>query len=80
MRAKKSQAINPWAAIDAMVKQDPEPMGPEWFTKDDFAARYGYSPGQAYRKCKAMYKSGVLKSWSGISATNRRLTTKYSAA
>lgn len=80
MRAKKSQAINPWAALDAMLKQDPEPMGPEWFTLKDFMTRYGYSETPALRRCKAMCKSGVLKSWTGLSATNRRLTTKYAIA
>lgn len=80
MRAKKSQAINPWAAIDAMVKQDPEPMGPEWFTVGDFAVRYRYSLPQSASRCKAMHLAGKLKRWIGVSANNRRKTTKYSAA
>ena len=31
---------NPWAALDALMKTDPEPMGPEWFTIGQFAVRY----------------------------------------
>ena len=79
-RMKTNKPTNPWAAIDAMVKQDPEPMGPEWFTKEDFAARYGYTLQTANNMCRRMFCDGKLKRWIGTASYNRRKTAKYAAA
>lgn len=80
MQAKKSQLTDPWAAIDALVKTDPEPTGPEWFTAAQFGERYGYDAATAHNKLDRLVKLGRLRSWKGLASANRRVTTKYRAA
>lgn len=78
MPAKTSKATdNPWAALDSIMKMDPEPVGHDWFTARDFAARYGLSECRAAAKLAAMHLAGSVKRWKGVGAVNRRLTTKY---
>lgn len=70
---------NAWAAIDAMVKQEPEPSGPAWFTPQEFAARYGLSLSRAGNKLTELYRVGAVERWRGIGAASRRTIVKYRA-
>ena len=65
---------NPWAALDALMKADPEPTGPEWFTVYDYTDRYGGSTSGNAAKLK---RDTRFKQWTGISGESRRRTTKY---
>ncbi len=62
---KTKTQSNPWAALDALMKTDPEPTGPEWFTTDDFAERYKLTVGGAAQRLKALVTAGKLKKWKG---------------
>ena len=77
MPAMKSKATDPWAAMDALMRTKPEPVGAEWFTAEQFGDRYGYSAAVAHNKLLAMFKSGKLDKWKGLSGTCRRITTKF---
>ena len=79
MQAKKSPVTDPWAAIDALVKTDPEPTGPEWFTLKEFSQRYGLSLYGATARLRKLEQAGKVKSWQGTSAANRRLVLKFCA-
>ena len=64
---------NPWAALDAIMAKEQEPIGPEWFTQDDFEARYGFCCKTAWAKLKDMVKAGTLECWTGrVEALNRK--------
>ena len=64
---------NPWAALDAIMAKEQEPTGPEWFTQDDFEARYGFCCKTAWAKLKGMVKAGTLECWTGrVEALNRK--------
>ncbi len=65
---------NPWAAIDAIVRANPEPTGPEWFTTKDYVDRYGGSKCQAHAK---LSKDSRFKKWTGTCAATNRVTTKF---
>lgn len=78
MSTKKQS--NPWAALDALMKTDPEPTGPEWVTAEQFGARYGLSARAAFNKLKGLQSVGKMKRWKGLSLTTRRITTKWSIA
>jgi hypothetical protein len=80
MRQRASKSIDPWAALDALVKQEAEPMGAEWFTVIQFAKRYGYSENGAYGKVRELHRSGKLEKWKGIGLDARRALTKYRLA
>jgi len=56
---------DPWAALDAIMATEPEPMGPEWFTVREFAQRYKMSTRNAQQKLGAMYDAGQLNRWRG---------------
>ena len=71
----KKNHTNPWAAIDAIVKANPEPMGPEWFTVNDYTARYGGSNAQNHVKLSADTR---FKKWTGVGGPNRRTISKFS--
>lgn len=73
----KNTDINPWAAMDEIVKQSQEPNGPEWFTVLDFANRYKVSRKCAQERLQRMFEDGVLKRWFGLSEKSRRITAKY---
>lgn len=77
MPAKKSQLTNPWAAIDALMKTDPEPTGPEWFTVEAFATRYGMSIPGAGQKLTRLAVAGTMDRWSGVSSISKRRINKY---
>ena len=78
MPAKTSKPINPWAAMDALIKFVPEPQGAEWFTAKTFAERYHISQGQADRRLRVMLAQGLLEHWrGGAEASKNRITNKY---
>lgn len=80
MPRQTSKPTDPWAAIDALVKQESEPVGPEWLTVEQFAARYNINKRQAALKCCKMLKQGQLKRWQGFSQATHRIINKYSPA
>ena len=75
-----SKAIDPWTALDAIVKLGHEPTGPEWFTASQFAERYNISIKMARTRCHKMNQKGQLKKWVGFSKSSRRVINKYSLA
>lgn len=80
MPRQKSTATDPWAALDAIVKREEEPTGPEWFTVDQFAERYKMSDSRARFRCDQMYRKGQLKRWQGIGSGSKRMMNKYCLA
>lgn len=65
---------DPWAALDKLYNSNPEPMGAEWFTVQEFAGRYGKSrPGAA----SCLKEDKRLEKWVGIGAANKRMICKY---
>jgi hypothetical protein len=55
------------------MAKEQEPIGPEWFTQDDFEARYGFCCKTAWAKLKDMVKAGTLECWTGrVEALNRK--------
>lgn len=68
---------DPWAALDAIMATDPEPMGPEWFTVNDVMQRYGLGRVAAYNRCRALVNNGKADEWSGVTKANNRITSKY---
>jgi hypothetical protein len=77
MPAPKSKPIDPWAAIDALIKPNPEPCGPGWFTVREFAIRYGMAESGAIKRLKRMVAAGTMESWIGVSDQTRRTTCKF---
>ena len=73
-----SKATDPWAALDAIVKREQEPVGPEWFTIDQFSERYQLSNKTSREKCCQLHKEGKLKRWTGFSPAYKRIIVKYS--
>lgn len=80
MPRQTSKPTDPWAALDALVKREAEPTGPEWFTVEQFAERYRMSQKSARNKCCEMHKGGILKRWQGINPLNKRMMNKYCLA
>lgn len=70
----KTKQPNPWAALDAVMKTDPEPTGPDWFTVEEFTLRYGGSTSNNHKK---LLKDKRFTHWKGISARSRRTVTKF---
>jgi hypothetical protein len=75
--SKVESTSSPWDAMDAIMRSNPEPIGPEWFTANQFGLRYGYDVDVAAMKLNRMHKKGLLEKWAGISITLRRKTVKY---
>jgi len=73
----KTTKQSPWSRLDAIMKADPEPTGPGWFTVEECAVRYDMSLSRARASLNAKHRAGVVKRWQGISKTNHRDTTKY---
>ena len=71
---------DPWAALDALMKSEPEPTGPGWFTVDQCATRYGISIPGAQQRLNKMLSAGTVKRWKGVTASTRRVTTKWRLA
>ena len=74
------EMADPWAAVDAIVKREVEPTGPEWFTAEQFADRYKLSARQAWSICNRLVKEGKFRHWKGTAANTRRITNKYAPA
>ena len=75
MQAPKSKPTdNPWAKLDSLIEKDREPMGPEWFTVAEYAARYGFSIPGASHKLKADKR---FERWTGVCQSSRRRTNKF---
>ena len=74
---KTNTANNPWAALDALMKADPEPMGPEWFTTEQFMVRYNLGLAASSKRLRDMRRLGKVDKWKGVSAVSRRITAKW---
>lgn len=66
--------------MDALVAFEKEPTGPEWFTAEQYAARYRCASSTARLKLKELVGAGRLKEWRGVPAGGRVITRKYSPA
>jgi hypothetical protein len=65
---------DPWAALDKLYNSNPEPTGPEWFTVQEYAERYGLSiNGSASR----LNNDKRLEKWIGMGGPNKRTLAKY---
>lgn len=76
----KSKPTNPWAALDSMMRYSIEPTGPEWFTAQQFAKRYGYSQQHSHKVLEGMVEAGKVEKWTGTLAGARRRGCKYRPA
>lgn len=74
MPQKTSKATNPWAALDALMKTDPEPTGPEWFTVVQYTQRYG---GSRSGNAAKLAFDPRLASWKGLVRSTGKITIKY---
>lgn len=75
MKTKHTEC--PWAKLDALMIAEPEPMGADWFTVEQFASRYGMSLPGAGQKLTRLFNSGKLNRWKGISKETHRQKCKY---
>jgi hypothetical protein len=70
----KPKPTSPWEAIDAIMNQNPEPTGPEWFTISQYTKRYAMSrPGAEAR----LIRDPRFERWVGISREQKRKLVKY---
>lgn len=74
---KKAVSADPWAKLDAIMAGSREPMGPEWFTAQDYAKRYGFSTFKAHKDLARMTANGVTEMWKGCGGENKRLCLKF---
>lgn len=65
MPRKTSKRTDPWAALDAIMKQDDEPVGDGWFSTQEFADRYNISYRNSFNRLEAMYRAGTVDRWRG---------------
>lgn len=63
-----------WAEMDKIYNANPEPMGAEWFTIEQFAARYGMSYNGAVCRLR---EDKQLERWKGMAGSPARLKIKY---
>jgi ribosomal protein S25 len=77
-KSKPIKQVDPWAALDAINKDIPEPHGLEWFSVQDFSKRYGKHIETARRRLRELEEKGIVVSWRGI-GSSRRLETKFRA-
>ena len=73
----KTKTQSPWARLDAMMKTDPEPTGPEWFTIGQFAARYDLSHAGAAVRLNKMERTKKVVRWKGRVAGSCGVKCKY---
>lgn len=77
MPRKTSRPTDPWAAMDALFKQDEEPTGPEWFTRLQFQSRYDVPQSTAEKRLASLVSGGQLENWRGYSKQYRKNLVKY---
>lgn len=77
MPAKTSKPTDPWAALDAIMATEPEPMGAEWFTVLDFANRYKMGRSGAQSRCQKLCNAGLAETWAGVVSATGKFTRKY---
>lgn len=63
--ATKTNNKDPWAALDALIKQNEEPKGPEWFFTEEFSERYKLSTTHSHAKLKKLLRMGLVEQWKG---------------
>lgn len=71
---------NPWAALDALMKADPEPTGPEWFTIGQFAVRYDLTHCGAAGRLGKMERAKQVVKWKGRIVGGTGVKCKYRLA
>lgn len=77
---KTKTQSNPWAALDALMKADPEPMGPEWFTIGQFAVRYDLTHCGAAVRLGKMERAKQVVKWKGRIVGSTGVKCKYRLA
>ena len=75
MSTKKQS--DPWAAMDALMRTKPEPVGAEWFTVEQFRARYDLTNRQARDRLTKLQHEKRIEIWKGTSRECRRTLVKY---
>lgn len=78
MPAKTSKRIDPWRALDALMKSN-EPTGDGWFSADEFHQRYGNgrSYNWAVQRLGYMARCGLVERWKGRREGRPGLFNKY---
>jgi len=62
--------------MDKLVKIAQEPIGPEWFTRKQFMARYNMGKTAAYDRIQKMVDGGLLEEWTGV-INNKAIGKKW---
>lgn len=62
--------------MDKLVKVAQEPIGPEWFTRKQFMARYNMGKTAAYDRIQKMVDGGLLEEWTGV-INNKAIGKKW---
>ena len=73
----KTEENNPWAAMDAIVNNSPQPMGDGWFSTQEYTDRYKCTRDSAYNRLNRMKGKGVLEQWSGNAGPNGHIMCKW---
>jgi len=68
--------MNPWEEMDKLVKVAQEPIGPEWFTRKQFMARYNMGKTAAHDRIQKMVDGGLLEEWTGV-INNKAIGKKW---
>ena len=68
---------DPWAALDAIMATEPEPMGPEWLTLWQLADRFNLSRPGAQHRAEKWLREGRISVWTGKLGQSKRIGNKY---
>jgi DNA-binding IclR family transcriptional regulator len=61
----KNTKKNHWDRLDALIGNEPEPTGEEWFTTKELRERMGISEATAHRRLAEMNRKGNVRSLEG---------------
>lgn len=51
--------------MDAIMKQEAEPVGNGWFSTQEFADRYKISYRNSFKRLEQMFRDGAVERWRG---------------
>ena len=72
-----SKDTSPWQALDNIMANEAEPMGPEWFTIYEFCERYKLTHQTSRKRIDDMVKVGILDKWTGVVSSLGKKACKY---
>lgn len=68
---------NPWAAMDAIVNANPEPIGDGWFSTQEYIDRYKCTRDSAHNRLCGMKDRGIVEHWTGNGGPKQRVIAKW---